>query len=163
LRLLTKEYIIIKVRYYASPYLLKKYRVDGVIPKQQYLRAKASNELFWNLVQKALYKSSVDYFKAYYNLGSDCAQDDLYEELKIARFDTESSYVYLIPKHKPDIAGFLINEANRLKLPVKVLKKIKGSFYHWKKVTPEDRMKAHWKAQTLNHLHDEQNKIISGS
>ena len=148
-----KDYNIIKIRYYASDYLLKKWHAtDGRMPKQHWDRAEACVALFWNIFEHVTTIKRLDWLDEYRFDARNCAQDELEEKYGIRIHNTEGSYVFFIPKSNPEIFQYIKNNCT---LPYKVLTRARlGAFSYIRDLTWR-RKEA--KKFALKHLHNQIN------
>lgn len=119
-----KDYFILKIRYYADEKLLKKWRVtQGPLPLQHMERAQAYNEFQWKAVEFITGKKN-QYFFFHYPLSTkDCALEELEDDFGIHICRNEAHDHWLIPKSRPDILEWCVQ--NLPNNPFKVLKKMK--------------------------------------
>lgn len=98
------DYHIIKINYYASKYLLKKWKSGDQLPKQHWDNAKLYVEFFWQFFEKASGYSRNEWFKKYFTLSKECALEYLEAELNIyiAQY-RDGVYTYIIPKTNNDL------------------------------------------------------------
>jgi len=130
-----KDYHIIKIRYYASEYLLKKHFSDSdttktCLPEQHRERAKRYTKFFWEFFYHVTGIESKDMYLKYSFDARDCAYDELQEKFGILQSDAESEVIFLIPKGKEEIFEWI---KENVKLPynvVSILKHIPFKFYH---------------------------------
>jgi len=92
------NYNIIRVRYYASDYLLKKWHDGGQQPMQHWDRAKNINELFWNFVKLVTGKTHKYFLFKWMFETKDCVIDYLYENYDIIIDRGEKYYYFILPK-----------------------------------------------------------------
>lgn len=160
-----EDYFIIKVRYYASDYILKKWRYNNDhTPKQHWERAVASGELFWALSEYVTGKSQEQYGNEYFLDLKHWAQEDLKEVHGIFIDEGGKCFNYMIPKNKVNVYNWLINYLKETdKLPFKEVKKIRLGYYdmrlpsYWFQTRKEARNKAQ---KVFNQLNTTTNESI---
>ena len=115
-----KDYYIIKIRVYASKYLLDKSDNNNLpLPEQHSERAMQYHVFFWQLFEKYTGITQHVWRLKYFGDGQSCAYEELEERFGILQSDAESERIFLIPKGKEDIFEWI---KDNVKLPYKVIK-----------------------------------------
>ena len=130
-----KNYYIIKIRYYASKYLLDKYYNDPnhnekPLPKQHHERAKIYTYFFWKFFNHVTGIEDKDWYLKYSFESRECAKDELQDKFGILQSDAESEMIFLIPKDKEEIFKWVKENVNLPYKIVSVLKYIPLSFLY---------------------------------
>lgn len=131
----SSDYYIIKIKIYASKYLLDKYYNDEnkdnkSFPKQHWERAQQYTAFFWELFTHVTGIKPNDWHSKYFFDSRECAFEELQDKYGILSSDAESQRIFLIPKDRKDIFDWI---KDNVKLPynvVTVLKHIPFKFYH---------------------------------
>jgi len=114
------DYNIIKVRYYASDYLLKKWHDGGEQPRQHWDRALHINKLFWDFV-KLITGKEHEYFMYKWMLDTkDCVIEYLFENYNIIIDNKEKYYFFFLPKSMEKEFEWIQKNS---KAPYKILKR----------------------------------------
>lgn len=93
-----EDYFIVKIRYYASKYYLKKFHNNDVIGlKKHHEAAKNHTDFFWAFIEKVAGKQ--DYFEKYYYNIKECVLEEIHETYGIIIIQEEGFYKYFIPKN----------------------------------------------------------------
>lgn len=99
-----EDYFIIKVRFYASRYYLKKFHNDEPIGiKKHWEAAKNHTEFFWNFIEKVTKKSHEDYINEYFFSSKECAIEEIHEVYGIIIVEGEGYYKYFIPRNDSNL------------------------------------------------------------
>lgn len=144
-----KDYIVFKVRCYASEYMLNKY---GPSCSQHQHRAKQNGEFFWKFFEFTTKKNSQTFIKDHMCFTSESAIEELEYDHNILRQDREGSKIYFIPVEKTEIIAWVKNNLNSL--PFKILKKTFIGFHY--KV--DDKL--YWRKQGLQFSKEWEEKIV---
>ena len=139
-----KDYHIVKVRYYASPYYLKQFhegKIKGV--KKHSEAASKHSEFYWSFIEKATGKSD-DYFYKEFCFGArECATEEINETHGMIILFGEGWVTYLIPKDKnQDLFNWMISELESRKIPNKIVTRI---FLGWGDYSPTTWMRERYK------------------
>jgi len=131
----SKDYNIIKLRYYTSKYYLKKFHENDTIAiKKQFEAAKKHLDFFWKFVEFLNNKTIENYVKDYgVSAAAECAVEEINETHGIIRVDNEGWYTYLVPKDKPEIYEWIKNNIDGI--PYKELKNVRILWYFYKPST----------------------------
>ena len=128
------DYHIIKVRIYASKYLLAKHYNDDnnnnkPLPKQHWERAQQYTKFFWQFFTYVTGINNKDWYSKYMFDARECAFEELQDKYGILSSDAEAERIFLIPKGKEDILEWV---KNNVELPYKIVSKIPVpfKFYH---------------------------------
>jgi len=120
----SKDYNIIKLRYYASDYYLKKFHKGDIVGiKKHYEAAGKHLDFFWKFVEYLNGKTIKDYNEEYGFNSVGCAVEEINETHGIIRLNNEKWYTYLIPKDKVEIYEWIKNNINDI--PFKELKVVR--------------------------------------
>ena len=122
----SKDYFIIRVRYYASEYLMKKQHEQGSHPKQQWERAEQINKLYWDFITFVTKKEHEWWLLEYPHWAKECAIEEMEDNFGIVISDREGNYVFLIPKRHTHIIDWFKTNIDKYKLPNKILTKLQG-------------------------------------
>lgn len=118
-----EDYFIIKVRFYASRYYLKKFYNNESIGRQKHWEAaKNHTEFFWNFIEKVTGTLSDKYYEKYMFNAKECVIEELNETYGIIIVEGEGYYKYFIPKNDSNLELVEWVKKN-IKNPYKVLKK----------------------------------------
>ena len=149
-----KNYHIIKIRYYASEYLLKKHYNDPDhnkkhLPTQHMDRAKRYTEFFWEFFYHVTGIEKRDWHFKYSLESRECAYDELQEKFGILQSDAECEVILLIPKEKEEIFEWIKSNVNLPYKIVSVLKHIPFSFLYDNNNTTRRQQSEEW---TKEHI-----------
>jgi len=122
----SKDYYIIKIRYYANDSVLKRWDHKDVAPKQHIERANMFNDFIWKLAKKVSNKDSMWWHMTYLYDSQACLFEYLEEEFGILKKDCEGDFKLFIPKSNEEL--FLWCKEN-IKNPYKILTKSNMNFY----------------------------------
>jgi len=122
----SKDYCIFKIRYYASDYLLKKWREGAAQPKQHYYRAEQLTKFKWELIKKITGRTHNYYWKLYMVETTECVFDELVEFHNVLTLDNEKYFLLLIPVKKKKLIEWV---KENVKLPYIILNKTRSYFY----------------------------------
>jgi hypothetical protein len=115
------DYNIIRVRYYADEYRLKKYGLDDKKTLLQHRdRARDANDFIWKLAEKLSGKDSMWWHMTYMFSASECFEEYLEFDEKILVSHQEGWKTYYIPKEREDVFQWF---KDNLINPYKVVKK----------------------------------------
>lgn len=118
-----KDYYIIKIRVYASKYLLDKSDKNNLpLPEQHSERAMQYHVFFWQLFEKFIGITQRDWRLKYFGDGLSCAYEELEERFGILQSDAEGERIFIIPKEHEEIFEWIKENVN---LPYKVIKILK--------------------------------------
>jgi hypothetical protein len=122
-----KDYYIIKVRIYASKYLLDKYHSDKnnrnkPYPKQHRDRAVQYTKFFWEFFTHVTGINDKDWYFKYMFNARECALEELQDKYGILTSDAEAERIFLIPKEKEDLFEWFKENVG---LPYKVVSVLK--------------------------------------
>lgn len=118
-----KDYHIIKIRFYASKYLLDKFHKDKQnhskpYPRQHRERAQQYNKFFWEFINYVTNTPTRDWYQEYGFMSRECALEELQEKFGILTSDGGGERVFLIPKGREDIFEWIKENVG---LPYKVV------------------------------------------
>jgi len=115
-----KNFYIIKIRVYASKYLLDKSynNPSHSLPEQHRERARRYTEFFWEFFNHITGIKSVDWYLKYSFQSKECACDELQEKFGILKSDAECEKIFYIPKENVELFEWI---KENVKLPYKVV------------------------------------------
>lgn len=164
-----KDYVVFKVRYYASEYILNKH---GPSHKQHWDRARFGVEFFWKLYEFVTKKSSSTFMTEHMLYAQESACEELeYDYGGIMRHSREGDYYYLIPINNTALIEWMHD--NIFPLPYKILRKAKLGYHstqddtmYWRntarKFTEEQKQKQFERENTRNVLIEKHKNGNSG-
>lgn len=117
----SKDFYIVKIRYYTSDYLLKKFHQSTVSRKKHAEEGKNHLDFFWLFIEKVTGKNH-SYFNDLYFLNSrECAIEYIHESHGVYIIQNEVWYTYLIPKENNSELFFWmkINIKNKYTTPTR--------------------------------------------
>lgn len=121
-----KDYYIVKVRYYASPYYLKQFhegKSKGI--KKHHEAASKHSEFYWAFMERASGKNSDHFFKEFCLGARECATEEINETHGIIILFGEGWVTYLIPKDKnSDLFDWVKSEVKSREIPNKIVGKV---------------------------------------
>lgn len=133
-----KDFYIIRLRIYASPYLLKKHYASTTegLPKQHHERIKTYIDFNWKFVEKITGKPMSWWYSEYMMNTVDCAKEHIADKEGIFFSDREAYKYYLIPKIRKDLYDWFLENVPA-SLPCEVKKRFIGIWLleHWRKQT----------------------------
>lgn len=142
-----KDYVVFKIRYYASEYILNKY---GPSHRQHWERAKLSNEFFWKLFEFVTKKSSSHFMVEHMCFTQESACEELEYEHDIIRSTNEGIYYYLIPVNNKNLITWV--QKNTFPLPTTIVKKARLGY----KTEQNDKM--YWRNQSKKFTEEQRHK-----
>lgn len=132
-RIKCKNYFIIKLRYYASPYYMKKFRNGDPIANKKHYEASVNFNEFSRKFIEIVSERPYNYYEREYFLNSkECAYEDIHESHGIIFDQAKAYYVLMIPKEYTDIINWVKNNVN---IPFKIVKKTELGFCDFRPTT----------------------------
>lgn len=130
-----KDYHIIKIKIYASKYLLDKYHNDKnndkkPLPKQHWERAQQYTKFFWEFFTFVTKITSKEWHAKYFFDSKECAFEELQDKYGILNSDAEGERIFLIPKGREEIFEWLKENVRLPYTVVTILKHIPLSFLY---------------------------------
>lgn len=122
-----KDYHIIKVRIYASKYILDKFHKDKnnknkPYPKQHRDRAEQYTKFFWEFFTYVTGITAKEWRSKYFFDSRECALEELQDKHGILTSDASGERIFLIPKGKEEIFEWF---KENVKLPYNVVSVLK--------------------------------------
>lgn len=121
-----KDYHIVKVRYYASPYYLKQFHEGkSKAVKKHHEAAAKHSEFYWSFIERASGKNSDHFFKEFCLGARECATEEINETQGIIILFGEGWVTYLIPKDKnSELFDWVKSEIKSREIPSKIVSKV---------------------------------------
>ena len=121
-----KDFYIIKIRIYASEYLLNKAHKNGEnLPVQHRQRVGQYHDFLHEFFEHFTGIKMHDWILNHFGDHTDCAYEELQEKFGILQSDAESHKIFLIPKDREDILEWI---KENVKLPYKIISRIRVPF-----------------------------------
>lgn len=132
-RIKCKNYFIIKLRYYASPYFMKKFhKGDAIANKKHYEAAVNYNNFIRKFIEIVSERPFSYYEKEFFLNSKECAYEDIHESHGIIIEQIKGYYILMIPKEHSDIINWVkIN----VDIPFKILQKCEIGFGDYRPTT----------------------------
>jgi len=148
----TSNYYIIKLRYYASEYHLKKWHDDNCSKSHMvHVNAcKKHNDFFWSFFEKVTGIPRRE-FQTKYASSTECAIEELEADHGLVIQTNEGWYTYLIPKKNTELIQWFND--NKGDIPSKVMKKIRICFISHEPTTWK-REENKWIMDRMRDKHD---------
>lgn len=144
-----KDYHIIKIRTYASKYLLDKCEKNGDhLPKQHSQRAAIYYNFFQDFFEYLTKTTMHDWILNHFGDHMDCAYEELQDKFGILTSNAEEDRIFLIPKGQEDVFEWIKDNVGLPYKVVTVLKHIPFKFYH--EIGNRRQLSEEW---TKTHIH----------
>lgn len=139
-----KDYYIVKVRYYASPYYLKRFHEGKSIGLTKHHEAALKhNGFYWSFMERVTGKSDKKFFNEFCFGARECAAEEINETHGIIILHGEGWVTYLLPKEKnSDLFDWMNLELKSREVPNKIVSKIQLG---WGDYSPTTWMRERYK------------------
>lgn len=146
----SSDYFHIKLRSYASPYMLNKFhKGDLNANKAQMDAARKIVDFFWKLVEEVTGHDSSYYYLTYKGFGKEYAVADLYHKSGICIAGGEGWYYYIIPKQDKKLIKWFLDNSSHIKQVVLKRNRYTMYFEHYESYLPVKPLKVQRKEKLI--------------